>query len=82
MLRTEIKDIRKTPGVNGGVACVRDTRIAVWTLIDLLKQGRPESELLQDFPSLLSSDLDAVWDYYRINTAEIERDIAEQNIEN
>jgi hypothetical protein len=27
--------VKKTPGVAGGYACIRNTRIAVWTLISL-----------------------------------------------
>lgn len=34
---TEI--IRKTSGVCGGYACVRNTRIPVWTLVSLRQQG-------------------------------------------
>ena len=33
------KTIRKTPGVCGGHARVRNTRIAVWTLVSLVNQG-------------------------------------------
>jgi uncharacterized protein (DUF433 family) len=70
------KIIRHTAGVIGGDARVRNTRIPVWTLVELKKQGRTEAQLLEDFPGLTQSDLDAVWDYYRENTAEIEDAIA------
>jgi uncharacterized protein (DUF433 family) len=49
--------IQKTPGVNGGDACVRDTRITVWALIQLQKLGRTDQELLADFPSLSAADI-------------------------
>lgn len=68
--------IRKTPGVVGGDARVRDTRIPVWTLVELKKQGRTEEQLLADFPGLTQEDLDAAWDYYRDHTVEIEDAIA------
>src|SRR4051794_10466582 len=57
--------IRHTPGVVGGDACVRGTRIPVWTLVHLKKLGRTEAQLLSDYPGLTRSDLDAVWAYYR-----------------
>jgi uncharacterized protein (DUF433 family) len=70
--------ITRTPGVSGGDACVRDTRIPVWTLVQLQKQGRAEADLLNDFPSLTVTDLDAVWAYYRAHPAEIDTAIAAQ----
>src|SRR4051812_12242772 len=45
--------IRHSDGVVGGDACVRDTRIPVWTLVQLKKLGRTEQQLLSDFPGLL-----------------------------
>jgi len=73
--------IRKTPGVNGGDASVRDTRITVWALIQLQKLGRTEDQLLLDFPSLTSADIDAVWSYYRAHPGEIDLAIATQERE-
>ena len=67
--------IRHTEGVVGGDACVRNTRVPVWTLVQLKKLGRTEDELLGDFPGLGAADLDAVWEYYRDHTDEIERAI-------
>lgn len=68
--------IRKTEGVVGGKARVRNTRIPVWTLVQYKKLGRVDSDLLNDFPGLTADDLDAVWDYYRCHAAEIEQEIA------
>lgn len=35
--------VKKTPGVAGGHACIRNnTRIAVWTLVSLSQQGMGE----------------------------------------
>lgn len=66
------KTIRKTTGVCGGHARVRNTRIAVWTLVSLAQQGMSEDELLKDFPGLTRFDLLAAQAYYRDNTAEID----------
>ena len=68
--------IRHTEGVVGGYACVRNTRIPVWTLVQIKKLGRTEAQLLTDYPGLTEDDLDAVWTYYRDHTDEIEQAIA------
>ena len=70
--------IRRTAGVCGGAACVRQTRIPVWLLVQLKQLGRSEPDLLADYPGLSVDDLDAAWAYYRTNTAEIEASIADQ----
>ena len=56
--------ILKTPGVCGGVACIRKTRIPVWTLVHFRELGASESGLLSSYPSLTPEDLRAAWDYY------------------
>ena len=68
--------IQKTPGVCGGSACVRETRIAVWTLQRLKERGLSDEQLLADFPTLLPADLPVVWDYARENADEIQAAIA------
>ena len=68
--------IRKTPGVSGGYACIRDTRIAVWTIISLTNQGANEEELLTDFQGLTLSDLLIAKKYYQMNQEEIDTLIA------
>ena len=60
---------------------MRDTRIAVWTLVELKKLGRAEAGLLADYPGLTQEDLDAVWGYYREHTDEIEKAIAAEAAE-
>lgn len=75
---TVTQPIQKTPGVCGGSACVRDTRIAVWTLQRLRELGRSDAQLLEDFPTLIAADLSAAWEYVRHNGAEIRDAIARQ----
>ena len=70
-----LAEIKKTPGVSGGAACVRHTRIPVWTLVQLKKLGRSELELLGDFPSITQADLDSVLNYYRYHPVEIDEAI-------
>ena len=75
---TEQPPIRKTPGVCGGSACVRDTRIAVWMLWRLRELGRTDPQLLADYPGLTPWDLAAAWDYAARNADEIREAIARQ----
>lgn len=66
------KTIQKTPGVCGGHACIRDTRIPVWTIISLLQQGATDQELLIDFEGLTDLDLLICRKYYQIHQEEID----------
>ncbi|NEQ71509.1 MAG: DUF433 domain-containing protein [Symploca sp. SIO2D2] len=75
------KTIQKTPGVCGGYARIRNTRIAVWTLISLANQGLDEDALLKDFPGLTHLDLLAARTYYRANSEEIDALIASHHSE-
>jgi uncharacterized protein (DUF433 family) len=81
-MRTELimqttEAIQKTPGVSGGHACVRNTRIPVWTLVSFRQQGSTEQELLDNYPGLTLDDLTAVWGYYYNHKLEIDRIITE-----
>lgn len=71
------KTIQKIPGVCGGHACVRNTRIPVWTLVSLRQQGATEQELLNNYPALTLEDLTAVWGYYYNHRSEIDLIIVE-----
>jgi uncharacterized protein (DUF433 family) len=78
---TEIKSITKTAGVCGGNARIRNTRIAVWTIISFQKQGVNDEELLNNYPSLTKEDLKEAWLYYNNNKTEIDNIIAEGELE-
>jgi len=78
---TETKLITKTTGVCGGNARIRNTRIAVWTIISFQKQGVNDEELLNNYPSLTTEDLKEVWVYYNNNKTEIDNIIAEGELE-
>lgn len=73
--------IERTPGVCGGAARVRGTRIAVWTLVRLQQLGRSDEQLLSDFPGLTWDDLTAVRAYYREHPDEIDEAIAAEERE-
>lgn len=67
--------IEKTPDVCGGDACVANTRIPVWVLVQARQLGSSEIDLLQDYPTLSASDLANVWTYARAHRAEIDQAI-------
>jgi uncharacterized protein (DUF433 family) len=64
--------IKSTAGVMGGDACIRDTRIPVWTLVSYKSQGLSDEDILAAFPGLNASDLLAAWDFYAANGALVE----------
>lgn len=64
--------IDKNPGVAGDEACIVRTRIPVWTLEGYRRLGWSEAEILENFPTLRSSDLTQAWAYVAAHRAEIE----------
>lgn len=73
VLRTERSWIQKTPGVCGGDACIRNTRIAVWLVVQALQLGASEQDLLNYFVTpLTEADIDAAKRYYEAHHDEIE----------
>jgi len=64
VLRTEQSWIRKTPDVCGGDACIRNTRITVWGLVEWRKLGLSDDEIHQCVRGLTPADLAIAWDYY------------------
>jgi uncharacterized protein (DUF433 family) len=72
-------EIRKTPGVCGGRACIGNTRIPVWLVVSFIKEGLADGALLQSYPQLTPDHLRLVRDYYARHKDEIERDIREQD---
>ncbi|MEB3290443.1 MAG: DUF433 domain-containing protein [Leptolyngbya sp.] len=73
--------VQKTPGVAGGHACIRQTRIAVWTLISLAQQGLEETDLIRNFPGLTPLDLLAARIYYQTHQNEIDHLITSHHSE-
>jgi uncharacterized protein (DUF433 family) len=67
------RSIESTPGVCGGYARLRGTRVPVWTLVSLRLQGADDEELLRNYPMLTIEQLQIVWDYYDRNRDEIDR---------
>ena len=51
--------IRIDPGKRSGKPCVRDTRIAVYDVLDYLASGMPEAAIIREFPELTMQDIRA-----------------------
>lgn len=66
------------PGVCGGDPCIIRTRIPVWLLESLRRQGASDADLLESYPQLRAQDLVNAWAYVSSHRDEIERQIAEQ----
>ncbi len=74
-LKTTTSWVQKTPGVCGGRACIRNTRITVWGLVNSRRLGAADEQMLENIVGLTPEDLQAAWDYYRERPAEIDNDI-------
>jgi uncharacterized protein (DUF433 family) len=72
--------IEKHPNVCGGDACVRNTRITVWGLVESRRLGMSDEQILDNIKGLISADLEMAWDYYAAHTGEID-DAIRQNAE-
>lgn len=71
--------IEKTPGVCGGDACIVNTRIPVWSLVNDRNLGMSDGEILKAFPNLNASDLVNAWAYADAHSVEIEKAIREND---
>jgi uncharacterized protein (DUF433 family) len=69
--------IRKSPGVQGGAACIRNTRHTVWGLVQWQRMGLSDARILEHHPDLTPADLAEAWRYYGQNRVEIDRAIRE-----
>lgn len=74
-LKTTSSWVQKTPGVCGGRACIRNTRITVWGLVNCRRLGAADEQIVDDTVGLTPEDIQAAWEYYREHPAEIENDI-------
>jgi uncharacterized protein (DUF433 family) len=71
--------IEKTPGIQGGDACIVRTRIPVWTLEAYRRLGWDDSRILTNFPTLRQTDLLYAWLYVESNHQEIDQALREQD---
>jgi uncharacterized protein (DUF433 family) len=73
--------IIKTPGVMGGEACIRESRIPVWLMVSYRQMGSSEAELLENYPTLSAQDLVNAWHYAEQHVEEIAGAISRQEEE-
>jgi uncharacterized protein (DUF433 family) len=64
--------INKTPGVMGGDACIKQTRIPVWLIVSYRRLGLSEAKILDNYPTLSAADLANAWTYAEAYPDEIE----------
>lgn len=57
------KIIMINPAKRSGKACVRDTRITVYDVLDYLAAGMTQQQILDDFPDLTETDIRACLAY-------------------
>jgi uncharacterized protein (DUF433 family) len=69
--------IIKTPGVCGGDARVKGTRISIWGLEEWRRLGWSDARILESYPQLKPEDLAAAWAYVAQHPGEIEEAIRE-----
>ena len=49
------------PDIRSGKPCIKGTRITVYDILEYLAGGMTEAEILDDFPSLTSTDIRMVF---------------------
>jgi uncharacterized protein (DUF433 family) len=62
-IESKSRGVTKVPGVMGGEACLRGTRIPVWLLVSYRNQGMTDGDILKGYPDLSAADLCCVWAY-------------------
>ncbi len=67
--------IETNPGVCGGEPCVVRTRIPVWVLEQMRRQGVTEADILRAYPTLRAEDLANAWAFVLAHRDEIEQQI-------
>ncbi len=67
------------PGVQGGEPCISGTRVPVWVLAAMHKQGDTAIDILAAYPNLSAAQVHAALSYYYEHRGEIDTVIAAQN---
>ncbi|MBX3065861.1 MAG: DUF433 domain-containing protein [Anaerolineae bacterium] len=71
----EVSGIVRIPGVIGGKPIIVRTRIPVWLLIQAMRIGKTDEDLLASYPTLRTQDLVNARAYYEHNREEIDQQI-------
>ncbi|MEM6395524.1 MAG: DUF433 domain-containing protein [Bacteroidota bacterium] len=79
--KPEESGITKSPDVCGGSARIANTRISVWSIVEAKQLGMSDKDILESFTNISLKDIENALLYYATNRAEIESDIAQNNIQ-
>jgi uncharacterized protein (DUF433 family) len=60
---SELHRITANPAICGGRPCLRDTRVRVKDVLELLAANVPREEILLDYPYLQDGDISAALEY-------------------
>ena len=80
-LATDATWVQRTPGVQGGEPCIRNTRITVHGLVEWRQFGRTDAQIVSSIVGLTQADLDEAWRYYSEHSEEIDAIIRQNNEE-
>jgi uncharacterized protein (DUF433 family) len=71
----------RTPSMCGGRLRIDGTRVTVLQIVTLYKRGETAEEIAENFPQLNLSQVYAALAYYHANRAEIEQELADEQVE-
>jgi uncharacterized protein (DUF433 family) len=69
--------VSKKPNRCGGDACIRDSRIPVWCVVNYRRLGATDHVIFQAYPTLTPADLEAAFAYASAHAEEIDTAIRE-----
>jgi uncharacterized protein (DUF433 family) len=61
--RADLSRITIVPGQRSGQPCIRELRVTVWDVLDMLASGMTEDDILSEYPYLEKADFPAVYAY-------------------
>lgn len=61
--KADLSRITVLPGQRSGQPCIRNLRITVWDVLDMLDSGMTEMEILNAYPYLEQADFPAIYAY-------------------
>ena len=67
--------ITRRPHHDGIEACIRDTNINVWGIVERRRRGWSDQRILESIVGLTAEDLEAAWEYTAAHDEEISKAI-------
>jgi uncharacterized protein (DUF433 family) len=61
--KADLSRITVVPGQRSGQPCIRELRVTVWDILDMLASGMTEDDILTDYPYLEKADFPAIYAY-------------------